>query len=100
MSQCRVVSPCIGGCHRLRKSNLDDINWALLRILQRDARITYNSLAQKVGLTIPSVANRMKVLRRSGVIAGFRTEVNARRLGLHITAFIRIAENVRDGKSL
>lgn len=89
-----------GGCRRLNKFEFDDIDWVLLHELQSNARSTYQSMAQKVGLTIPAVTRRIDRLKRAGVITGFRTDVNPRRLGLTITAFVRVAENVQDMKSL
>ena len=68
----------------------DDITWMLLSALQEDARLSYKELADRVGLTAPAVAGRLRKLEGAGVIEGYQVRLNADRLGLPITAVIRI----------
>jgi Lrp/AsnC family leucine-responsive transcriptional regulator len=68
---------------------LDEIGWHILDELQRDARLSYSELGARVGLSAPAVAERMRRLEEAGVITGYRAEVDASKLGLPITAFIR-----------
>ena len=84
----------------MKKFELDDIDWLLLRELQTNARSTYQAMGDKVGLTIPAVIKRVDRLVSAGVIAGFRAEINPKRVGLAITAFLRVGENVRHLESL
>ena len=68
----------------------DDITWMLLTALQQDARLSYKELAERVGLTAPAVAERLRKLERAGVIERYEVRLNAEKLGLPITAVIRI----------
>lgn len=69
---------------------LDPIGLHLLRELQRDARQSFADLARLVGLTAPAVAERVRRMEASGLIQGYRAEVNHAALGLKLTAFVRI----------
>jgi Lrp/AsnC family leucine-responsive transcriptional regulator len=68
---------------------LDPVGWRLLAELQRDARLSYQELGQRVGLSPPATAERMRRMEEAGIITGYRAEVDASKLGLPITAFIR-----------
>jgi Lrp/AsnC family transcriptional regulator, leucine-responsive regulatory protein len=69
---------------------LDDVNRQLLRELHADPRITMSALARRVGMSAPAVTERVQRMERSGVITGYRMEVNPAALGLPVTAFARI----------
>src|SRR5204862_3584961 len=69
---------------------LDGTDHRLLAELQRDARLSLAELGRRVGLSSPAVAERLGRLERSGVIRGYRAEVDPRALGLSLTAVIRI----------
>ena len=69
---------------------LDDISWLILEELQRNGRITYKDLGEKVGLTAPAVADRVRRLQSDGVISGFSAVVNPAVLGLPLLAVIRV----------
>jgi len=69
---------------------LDSIDYRLLELLQRDARMTQIELAASVGLSQPSVAERMRKLEQAGFITGYAAHVDAHKLGKDITAFIGV----------
>lgn len=69
---------------------LDATGRRILRELQEDARITFSELGRRVRLTPPAVAERVRRMEEAGIITGYRAEVNRERLGLPVTAFIRI----------
>ena len=77
---------------RLRFENglLDAIDVRILRVLASDGRCTMAALAREVGLSPPSVTERVRRLEEAGVIRGYRAEVNPAALGLHLAAYIRI----------
>lgn len=74
---------------------LDAVNLRLLTELNSDPRLSMSELARRVGLSAPSVTERVQRLQRSGVIAGFRMDVNPAALGLPVTAFVRIRPGPR-----
>lgn len=47
-------------------------------------------LARRVGMSAPSVTERVQRLERLGVITGFRMEVDPAALGMPVTALVRI----------
>jgi Lrp/AsnC family transcriptional regulator, leucine-responsive regulatory protein len=74
----------------ISKMTLDSIDYKLIEILQKNARITQLELAAEVGLSQPAVAERMRKLEQEGVIIAYSAHVNARKLGKDITAFIGV----------
>lgn len=70
---------------------LDGISWKLLYELQEDARLSYAELGRRVGLTTPAVIERMRRLEEVGVIVAYRAEIDTKKVGLPITAFIRMS---------
>lgn len=70
---------------------LDSVGWKLLTLLQEDARRSYSELGRAVGLSAPAVAERVRRLEEAGIISGYHAMVNPERIGLPITALIRIS---------
>lgn len=73
------------------KSNLDQTDWAILRELQADARISYAELGRRVGLSSPAVQERVRRLEDAGVIAGYHASVNRQALNLPMMGIIRLS---------
>jgi Lrp/AsnC family transcriptional regulator, leucine-responsive regulatory protein len=69
---------------------LDGTNRRLLAELQADARLTLAELGRRVGLSSPAVAERLGRLERSGVVRGYRADIDPRALGLSLSAVVRI----------
>jgi Lrp/AsnC family leucine-responsive transcriptional regulator len=69
---------------------LDDIDRAILRVLEDDGRLTFEELGRSVGLSRPAVHERVKRLVAHGVIRRFRASLDWDALGLPITAFVWI----------
>lgn len=77
---------------RLRFQNgpLDAVDSAILGALVADARTTMSDLARAVGLSPPSVTERVRRLEEGGVIQGYGAVVDPAALGLPLAAYIRI----------
>jgi len=71
-------------------AELDTVNLRVLEELQRDPRLTMSELGRRVGMSSPAVTERVRRLEETGVICGYRLELNPEALGLPITAYIRI----------
>lgn len=69
---------------------MDDIDRKLVNILCADGRTSYAELARQVGLTPPSVQDRVAKLERTGVIVGYRAVADPAKVGLNVTAAIGI----------
>ena len=70
---------------------LDRIDSQLLQALQLDAKASLAALGDIVGLSAPSVMERVKKLEQAGVILGYHAHVDGRRVGLDLAAFIGVA---------
>jgi Lrp/AsnC family transcriptional regulator, leucine-responsive regulatory protein len=68
----------------------DAINQRILTEMQSDPRITMSELGRRVGLSAPAVTERVQRLERSGVIAGYRLELDPAALGFPVSAYVRI----------
>jgi Lrp/AsnC family leucine-responsive transcriptional regulator len=77
---------------RVRYSNgaLDETDARILEALSRDGRLPMKDLAQKVGLSAPSVTERVKRLEEAGVIEGYAAQINAAAVGLPLAVYIRV----------
>lgn len=70
---------------------LDEIDIKLLDILQKNGRTRRNDLADQVGLSLPSVSERLRKLEENGIITGYYAKVDPKVLGKDITAFIVVS---------
>jgi Lrp/AsnC family transcriptional regulator, leucine-responsive regulatory protein len=69
---------------------IDSIDITILEILQKKGRTRRNELAEAVGLSIPSVSDRLRKLEDHGIITGYYARVNPRIIGKDIIAFITV----------
>jgi Lrp/AsnC family leucine-responsive transcriptional regulator len=69
---------------------MDDTDRRIVDLLQADSRATQQEIAKKVGLSQPSVADRIRKLEEAKVILGYTARVDPRTLGHDITAFIGV----------
>lgn len=75
----------------MSSSSVDDTDLAILGLLQQDGRMTHAAIGKAVGLTGPSVYARVQRLEQSGLIKRYTALLDARRLSLDVTAFIRVS---------
>jgi len=71
-------------------SDLDAIDTAILRELQRDARRTNRDVASAVGVSPTTALDRTRALARRGVIRGARLEVDLPSIGRPVQAMIAV----------
>ncbi len=69
---------------------LDETGWHILEALQVNARLSFSELGQRVGLSSPAVAERVRRMEDAGIISGYRAEVNTAKIGYPITAIMRM----------
>ncbi len=72
---------------------LDAVNVRLLAELQGDPRLTMAELGRRIGMSSPAVTERVRRLEESGVIRGYRLDLDPAALGLPIAAYIRVRPN-------
>ncbi|GAB3117195.1 Lrp/AsnC family transcriptional regulator [Novispirillum itersonii] len=69
---------------------LDETDRALLTLLTANARMPLKELAGRVGLSSPSVSERLRRLEERGVIRAFTADIDPARLGYTLQAIVRI----------
>jgi Lrp/AsnC family leucine-responsive transcriptional regulator len=69
---------------------LDALDITILNLLQKNGRMKRNQLADAVGLSIPSVSERLNKLEEKGVIEGYYAKLNRKTFGYDITVFIQV----------
>lgn len=74
----------------MSEPKLDEIDLKILQILQQRGRTKRNELAEQVNLSIPSISERLRKLEEYGIIKGYHAVLEARKVGLEVTAFIFI----------
>lgn len=74
-------------------SAIDMVNKRILEELQREPRLTMSELGRRIGMSSPAVTERVRRLEETGVIRGYRLDLNPAALGLPIGAYIRIRPN-------
>ena len=72
---------------------LDEIDKKILMELQVDGRATASHISERVQLSVPAAAERIKKLQESGVIKGFRAVLDSDILGLDVSALISIVSD-------
>ncbi|WP_371680778.1 Lrp/AsnC family transcriptional regulator [Streptomyces sp. NBC_01276] len=70
--------------------NLDDIDWAIIDELQRDARISLSELGRRVSLGSSATTERVRQLEAAGVITGYRAVVDLGKVGYPVLAVVRL----------
>ena len=70
---------------------IDEIDVTILDILQKNGRTRRTVLAEKAGMSLPSVSERLRKLEEGGIITGYTTLVDHKKLGKDVTAFIMVS---------
>jgi Lrp/AsnC family leucine-responsive transcriptional regulator len=69
----------------------DATDQAILDLLQENCKQPLAAIGEKVGLSAPAVLDRIHKLEEAGVICGYAALLDARRLGMDVTAFIGVS---------
>ncbi|MET8997768.1 Lrp/AsnC family transcriptional regulator [Amycolatopsis sp. Hca4] len=70
--------------------SLDATDWAILAELQRDARLPLTELGRRVNLSASAATERLRRLESTGVISGYRAEIDLGKLGYPVLAVVRL----------
>ncbi len=77
---------------------LDDLDVAILRRLNQDARKSFRDIAREIEVSISTVSNRVKRLESEGIILGYAPLLDEKKLGYDVLAVIGI--RISKGKLL
>lgn len=70
--------------------DLDEIDRALLRALQKDATLKASELGRRTGISQPAAWRRIKRLTEAGVLTGRRLDLDLEKLGFGVTVFLGV----------
>jgi DNA-binding Lrp family transcriptional regulator len=73
---------------RRSDSDVDEVDRRLLDLLRADGRLSVNELATRVNISRANAYQRLARLRETGVLRGVTIDVDPKRLGLEVTAFV------------
>lgn len=73
--------------------SLGKIDRNILRILQKDGRISYTELARQVGLSVTPCIDRVKRMERNRYILGYSAQVCSQKLDAALVVFVQIRLN-------
>jgi Lrp/AsnC family transcriptional regulator, leucine-responsive regulatory protein len=74
----------------LPERSADKIDLRILRVLQKDGRISNLKLAEEVHLSPTAVLERVKRLSREGYILGYEARLNPAKLGAGLMVFVEV----------
>ena len=80
--------------------SLDEVDTQLLNLLQEDGRITNAELAKRVGLSPPSVLQRVRALEQNGFIVGYTALLDPMKMGYNITVFASVSLSLHQDMSI
>ncbi|HEX5493739.1 MAG TPA: Lrp/AsnC family transcriptional regulator [Mycobacteriales bacterium] len=69
---------------------MEELDRLIVTALCQDGRMSYTDLAERVGLSVSAVHQRVRRLESRGVIRGYTADLDPQSLGLPLTAFISI----------
>ncbi|HWD29233.1 MAG TPA: Lrp/AsnC family transcriptional regulator [Rhizomicrobium sp.] len=72
------------------RHRLDRVDLALLIALQEEGRLTNVELSRRIGITAPPCLRRVRTLEDRGLIRGYHADVDPKKLGFNVTAFVHV----------
>ena len=71
-------------------NSLDKIDNQILEMLFIDGRVSASFISEKIGLSIPTVTDRIKKMLEADIISGFQAVINYKKLGYEVSALITL----------
>ena len=69
---------------------LEELDARIAAVLAADGRCSYTDLAERVGLSVSAVHQRVRRLEKRGVIRGYSAQIDCEQIGLPLTAFVSL----------
>jgi Lrp/AsnC family transcriptional regulator, leucine-responsive regulatory protein len=76
--------------HGQHGGDLADLDRAIVRELAADGRCSFTELAERVGLSVSAVHQRVRRLEQRGVVRGYAARLDGELIGLPLTAFVSL----------
>ncbi len=88
------------GNNFIENNDMDKIDLKIISVLLKNAKMTYNEIAEKLNISTSTVHIRIKKLETLNIIQGFNLKVNFAKLGMKLTAFIGFTINPKLHKEI
>lgn len=69
---------------------IDQVDYQIIRILEENSKLTYKEIGEKIHMTGQAVGIRVNKLIDDGIIESFTIKINKEKVGVTITAFIKV----------
>ena len=69
---------------------MDETDYMILKLMRENARIPLSHISKEIGLSSPSIRDRIDKMENGGIILGYRPILDHKKLGLSITAFANV----------
>jgi len=69
---------------------IDETDRKILRLLQRNAHLTFKEIAQQINLSLTPVHDRIKRMEQDGIIEKYVSILNKRKLGKNLTVYCQV----------
>jgi len=75
------------------KDNLkvDDLSIKILALLQENSRLSNSEIGRQIGLSSPAVNERIKKMEKLGIIKNYTVEIDHKKLGFELEAYINVS---------
>jgi Lrp/AsnC family leucine-responsive transcriptional regulator len=80
--------------------NIDNVDFQIINILHENSKLSFKEIGEKIHLTGQAVGVRVNKLVDEGIIENFTININKAKLGINITAIIKIYMNTSDHLSI
>ena len=78
---------------------IDEKDSQIIEILLSSGREPASSISEKLGMSVPTIIDRIKKMQDSDVISGFKAVINYKKLGLDVSALITVISESSDNFS-
>jgi len=79
---------------------VDDIDIKILKILEKEGRITHEEISKRLNLSRPAIYQRVTKLEQSGIIKGYKTDIEWSKAGQPLRALVFINVKTSDFNKL
>lgn len=79
----------------------DDLDWAILRILQENSRQTYTEIGRRLNLTHSTIYDRIKKMEERGIIRKYSVIIDPKKAGVKVlTAMLTVFTDPKEGEKV
>jgi Lrp/AsnC family transcriptional regulator for asnA, asnC and gidA len=70
--------------------NMDNVDLQIINLLQEDCRLSFNKIANKIGISAGTAFNHVKNLEKNGILKSYTVNIDPSKVGYSLTAIVLI----------